>query len=411
MKATFFGKVLDRMDRLDPQSVAPILARLVREKGFLETVFNALEEGVVVLGPERRALWLNRAARELLGLEERFAPGDSIEACLPAEFWRATDADAESDAQRHSLHRHVEVAWPRRRILQVAVTRLAANDPEEGEMLLIARDVTEDHRRAARTVEQERLGAITTLAAGVAHEIGNPLNSLNIHLQLIERETRQPGPCDREKIGRLVRTCADEVHRLDQILHQFLRAVRPTCPALEPCPANDLLKEVLHVLQPELDQKGVLVEREFGRDLPRLLADRGQMKQVFFNLIRNGLQAMTDGGILRIRTELVGDRIAVTVRDAGDGIPPELLQRLFEPYFTTKEEGSGLGLLIVQRVVREHGGLIEVSSEPGRGTTFRILLPIADKRIRLLTVEAPPAPAPEPGRRQAQVEKKRRRRS
>lgn len=394
MKSNFLGKILDRMDRLDPKSVAPILAQLVREKGFLETVFNALEEGVAVLGPGRRALWFNRAARELFGLDERFAPGDSIEASLPAEFWSATDADA--DSQRHSLHRDVEIAWPRRRILQVCATRLAPGDPDGGELLLIARDVTEEHHRAAMTAEQERLGAITTLAAGVAHEIGNPLNSLNIHLQLIEREARQQGSCDREKIRQHVHTCTDEVGRLDQVIHQFLRAVRPTRPVLEPCPANDLLKEVLEVLQPELDKKGVLVEREFGRDLPRLLADRGQMKQVFFNLIRNGLQAMTSGGILRIRTEAAGDRIALTVRDTGGGIPPELLQRMFEPYFTTKAEGTGLGLMIVQRVVREHGGLIEVSSEPGRGTTFRILLPVADRRTRLLTDEGTGAASPGP---------------
>ena len=116
MKSNFLGKILDRMDRLDPKSVAPILAQLVREKGFLETVFNALEEGVVVLGPERRALFFNRAACDLLGLDERFAPGDSIETSLPAEFWRATDTDPVADSPRHSLHRDVEIAWPRRRL-------------------------------------------------------------------------------------------------------------------------------------------------------------------------------------------------------------------------------------------------------------------------------------------------------
>ncbi|NUN92587.1 MAG: PAS domain-containing protein [Verrucomicrobiae bacterium] len=387
MKPAFLDKILDRMDRLDPQSVAPILIRLVREKGFLETVFDALKEGIVVLGQGHRALWLNRAARELLGLDARFVPGASIEASLPEEFWRAVEAGADPGEPRHSLHRNVEIAWPRRRILQIAVTRLASADPGAGDLLLIARDVTEEHRRAAMTVEQERLGAITTLAAGVAHEIGNPLNTLNIHLQLIERETCRQGACDREKVARHVRVCADEVHRLDHILHRFLRAVRPTQPALEPCLANELLKETLDVLQPEIEKRGVLVEREFGRDLPRLLADRGQIQQVFFNLVRNGLQAMTSGGILRVRTELVGERLAITVRDTGGGIPPETLQRLFEPYFTTKSEGTGLGLLIVQRVVREHGGLIEVSSEPGRGTTFRVLLPIAEKRTRLLTSE------------------------
>ena len=178
--------------------------------------------------------------------------------------------------------------------------------------------------------------------------------------------------------------------RLDQIVNQFLKAVRPTHPNLQPRSIHEILLEVLKVLQPEIANRDVLVEKELQRDLPNVLADSDQMKQVFFNIIRNSLQAMTRGGILHLRTELLADRVAIAIRDTGGGIPSDVLQHIFEPYFTTKNEGSGLGLMIVQRVVREHGGLVEVSSEQGRGTTFRILLPVAEKSVRLLGTEAEP---------------------
>ncbi len=392
MNPAFLEKLIGRMDRLDPKSVAPIVSRLAEEKGFLETVFNALDEGIVVLGTDHKALYLNRAAREFLGLDGGFGPGDSLRRHLPDAFWKALDEDRSSQKPRAALHHDIETFYPRHRFLQIYVNALRGDSPRESDLLLIVRDVTDEHRRAAMSAETERMGAMTTLAAGVAHEIGNPLNSLHIYLQLIEREIRQLHGPSRERLEKHLRVCVEEIARLDQIINQFLKAVRPSRPQLEPHSANLILQDVIEVLGPEITNRDILVEKELGRDLPQILADRDQMKQVFFNVIRNSIQSMSRGGILHLRTEIHGERVLATVRDTGGGIPSEVLQHIFEPYFTTKSEGSGLGLMIVQRVVREHGGLIEVSSEQGRGTTFRIFLPTAEKRTRLLQSEplAPP---------------------
>ncbi|MBI4028153.1 MAG: PAS domain-containing protein [Verrucomicrobia bacterium] len=388
MKSAFIEKLIGKMDRLDPQSVASIVSMLVREKGFLETVFNALDEGILVLGDDQKALYFNRAAREMLGLNAQFAAGDSLKRHLPEPFWSAIEDDRACMKPRAAVHHDVEISYPQRRFLQIYVNTLPADVSPESDLLLIIRDVTEAHRRAVLNAESERIGAVTTLAAGVAHEIGNPLNSLHIYMQLIEREVRHLDPATRKKMEGHLRVCTDEIARLDQIVNQFLKAVRPTRPVLEPHAMNEILMEVIEVLKPEISNRDVLVEKELGRDLPHVWIDRDQMKQVFFNIIRNSLQAMTRGGILHVRTELQADRIVTAIRDTGGGIPPESLQRIFEPYFTTKADGSGLGLMIVERVVREHGGLIEVSSEQGRGTTFRILLPTAEKRVRLLEDES-----------------------
>ena len=387
MKPAFIEKMIGRMERLDPQSVASIVSRLVQEKGFLETVFDALDEGVLVLSSEQKPIYLNRAARDLLGLPPDFEVGDSLHRHLPELFWKSLGENGRAIKPGAAVHQDVEVSYPQRRFLQIYVTPLQADPAPAPEILLIIRDVTEARRQAARNAESERLSAVTTLAAGVAHEIGNPLNSLHIYLQLVERELRNLDPNAREKLERHLHVCQGEIARLDQIVNQFLKAARPTNPTLEPCAANQILEEALEVLAPEISNRNLLVEKELGKELPLILADRNQIKQAIFNIIRNSMQAMSKNGILYLRTELIHDRVLFTFRDTGGGIPPEALQRIFEPYFTTKHEGSGLGLMIVERIIRDHGGLIEVSSEKGRGTTFRVYLPVAERRIRLLESE------------------------
>jgi signal transduction histidine kinase len=397
VKPAFIEKLIGKMDRLDAKSVASVVSRLAQEKGFLETVFNALHEGVLVLSNDHRTLYLNRAAKDLLGLGDDFGPGESLKRHLPDPFWRALEEDRATLKPRAAVHHDVEVFYPQRRYLQIYVSTMQQDSAPASDLLLIIQDVTEAHRRAAMTVETERIGAVTTLAAGVAHEIGNPLNSLHIYMQLIEREIQHLESPVRKKLEEHLRVCTGEIARLDQIVNQFLKAVRPTPPTLEPRSINEIVLEVLEVLGPEIANRDVLVEKDLSRDLPQILADRDQMKQVFFNIIRNGLQAMTKGGILHIRTEMSSERVLVSIRDTGGGIPSDVLQRIFEPYFTTKSEGSGLGLMIVERVIREHGGLIEVSSEQGRGTTFRIFLPVAERRIRLLESEANHSSEGKPG--------------
>jgi len=389
MKPSFIEKLIGKMDRLDPKSVASIVSHLAQEKGFLETVFHALDEGILVLGNDHKALYFNRSARELLGLGDEFEPGQSVKRNLPEPFWKALEEDRHTLKPHVAVHQDVEIFYPQHRILQIYTSMLRPESAMESDLLLIIRDITNAHERAALNAETERMGAVTTLAAGIAHEIGNPLNSLHIYMQLMERELQKLEPEIRSKLENHLRVCTGEVARLDQIVNQFLKAVRPTKPNLEPQSMTSILLEVLEFLNPEIENRDVLLEKDFQHDLPMVFADRNQFKQVFFNIIRNSLQAMTKGGILHIRTTVHDDKVMIALRDTGGGIPEETLQHIFEPYFTTKVDGSGLGLMIVQRVVRDHGGLVEVSSEKGRGTTFRIFLPTAEKRTRLLESEAP----------------------
>ncbi|HUJ71993.1 MAG TPA: ATP-binding protein [Verrucomicrobiae bacterium] len=384
MKTSFLDKLIGRIDRVDSQSLQGVVLKLAREKGFLETLFNTIQEGIIVTDADGRITYLNAAAGQLLGIDPEHAVREPISHYLRDLDWQKIWS-ADKDEWRKVFTHELEVFYPRQRFISFYIVPVAdeQNAMVTG-MAIILRDVTETRQRAESTIESEKLSAITLLAAGVAHEIGNPLNSLNIHLQLMERELKRLPAAQAERVREDLRVARDEIGRLDQIINQFLRAIRPTQPELQPTTVNDVIGETLALMEQEIGDRDILVERELAEGLPRILLDRAQLKQAFYNIIKNALQAMRSGGILRIRTEADDTHVAISFIDSGHGIAPEQIGRLFEPYFTTKQNGTGLGLMIVQRIVREHGGTIEVESDKDRGTTFRIKLPIHEKRMRLL---------------------------
>ncbi|MDQ6655202.1 MAG: ATP-binding protein, partial [Verrucomicrobiota bacterium] len=168
------------------------------------------------------------------------------------------------------------------------------------------------------------------------------------------------------------------------IVTQFLKAIRPSRPQLHPESVNSIVEEAVRFFAPEIEARDIVVEQELRADLPLLELDRDQMKQAFYNVIKNSFEAMKRRGILRIRTDLDDKHVLVSFTDTGGGMSAESLSRVFEPYFTTKPSGSGLGLLIVRRIVREHGGELGVESQEGQGITLTIRLPYLDRRIRML---------------------------
>jgi len=381
------------VEKLDPEEVQNYFLRLAQEKGFLETVFNSIQEGIIVTDAKGRITYLNEAACGLFGLQAEDSLGKRLD-----ERVRGLEWEPLSRAET-AVSRDMEIFYPTNRFINFYIVPLIIErTPEAGRRddnkidisgeqvghAIILRDITETRRTEQQTIESERLNALTLLAAGVAHEIGNPLNSLNIHLQLIERETRKLAGAKGAELQESVEVARTEINRLDSIITQFLRAIRPTRPQLRPENINSLVEEAVRFFALEIKDREIVVEQELRSGLPMLELDRDQMKQAFYNVIKNSFEAMKSRGILRIRTDMDESHVIVRFSDTGGGISAENLGRVFEPYFTTKVSGTGLGLLIVRRIVREHGGEMSIESSEGRGLTVTIRLPYIDKRIRML---------------------------
>lgn len=389
MTKGFLDKLIERVRLVQPGEVQNYLVEIAREKGFLETIFNTILEGVIVTDPKGRIIYLNRAACGFFGIEADKNIGRPL-----GEVVRGLDWDALNGPGGETVNRDLEVFYPESRFLNFYVVPLMSDGADGGKPeiaggAIILRDITQSRRATQETIESERFSALTLLAAGVAHEIGNPLNSLDIHLQLMQRQIRKLPTKSKAALEQSVSVARGEVARLDHIITQFLRAIRPQPLDLSPENINTIVEETLSFLAAEIENRDVLVETELDKNLPPLNLDRDQIKQAFYNVSRNAFQAMNSGGILRIRTYPDESHVNISFADTGGGISPEHISRIFEPYFTTKSGGNGLGLLIVRRIVRAHGGEVVIESAPGRGLTLTIRLPRADRRVRFLKQKNP----------------------
>jgi len=410
MKAGFLEKLIGRLGKIGPEEVQNYLLRLAQEKGFLETIFNAIQEGIIVTDSSGRITYLNDGAGELFGLAGEDSIGKKLDERVRGLDWNALT---------HSggpVTRDLEIFYPRNRFINfysvplviepredtvaVVADRALSSEGASGKepqtasaatatteqvgYAIIMRDITESRRTAEKTIESERLNALTLLAAGVAHELGNPLNSLNIHLQLMERQARKIKGKAREELQHSIDICRGEINRLDSIVSQFLRAIRPSRPQLRPENINSIVEETVRFFAAEIEARDIVVETELHSDLPLLQLDRDQMKQAFYNVIKNSFEAMKRRGILRIRTDRDESHVRVSFIDNGGGMSADALSHVFEPYYTTKATGTGLGLLIVRRIVREHGGELAIESTEGKGLSLIIRLPFKEQRVRML---------------------------
>ena len=399
-KSSFVEKVLGRIDVLNPQDLQSFVERLVRERSFLETLFNTIEDGVLVANSDGNIIYLNNAVTQLIGYDEEKLMGKSVARLLPdldLEFLQSMDREGGQGFVR----REFDLNYPKPRFIRLYAAPLDGQGEGNTGMALILNDATEVREQTYDVIESERIQALTLLAASVAHELGNPLNALSIHLQLIEREIRKlrnPSGIVKQdvynqlddisdvvtKLEKYISVAKGEVGRLDYIISQFLQTIRPTRPNLKKNSLNDIIEETVELLRPEFDNRGQSLKFDLAKDLPSAFFDIAQIKQSLINLIKNSMQAMSTGGELMIKTGETDDGVWVSLTDTGCGIPQEQIKQIFEPYYTTKEKGSGLGLMIVQRIVRDHDGRLELTSHGEKGVTFQIWLPKEERLPRLL---------------------------
>jgi len=367
-----------------------LVQRLARDRKLQETVFNTIQDGILVIDSEGVVQYANEAAFSLIGLKDDDIGNTRLWKMVP-DLARSMDLDKTDTTEKAArvLSREVELTYPEHRFVRLYMVPIdtQVGQDDSGGMVVVLSDVTEEKVSMEERIESERIASIMRLSAGVAHELGNPLNSLTIHLQLIERKLNklQLGETA-DSMSESLEVCQGEVKRLDGIITHFLEAVRPQQPELNELDLVELLDEVLRVQEAELSDRRLDVNIEVGQAIPSILGDRGQIKQVFFNLIKNAMEAMQPGGKLRVLARSDDEFVYMQFIDTGSGISEDELSRILQPYYTTKKEGHGLGMMTVQRIIRDHGAQLGIESRKGEGTAITLQFPQQHRRTRLLEV-------------------------
>lgn len=379
----FVQRALEKLPKLDRDQIRALLEDLAAENERLEVVLDSMNDGVLVTDTEHQLILTNKAVERLLPLNRSESSNslvwDTIGDEDIAQFVRRTLERQESVSDREFTLNFADAV----RILSLSIAPLVQAGCIEGNLLRVE-DISEKRAREARLRRAESLASLTTLAAGVAHEIKNPLGSIGIHLQLINKAVEGQTHVEPGAIKDYLDVIGEEVERLNRIVVDFLFAVRPMDVNPVDTGLNTLIEEMMDFVRYELEQQGIALKLDLDDTLPELKIDEKYFKQALLNLIKNAIAAMPEGGELTVSTQKRGDEVTLRFSDTGVGIPDDVIDKIFEPYFTTRESGSGIGLTLVYKIIREHLGEISVNSQEGRGTAFTITLPVPQRETHLI---------------------------
>ncbi len=390
-KKSSLDRILGNLEDLDSANLPQVVQRLMRERRLLETVFNTIRDGILVIDENGVIQYANSQGCKLIGMQEDNVGKEVLWKLVPDLHRSLEGSTFQTDDEDSFTSREIELSYPEKRLVRLYIVPLqeGAAGVRLRNMAVILTDITEERLCTEQLIESEKVNSVLLLASGVAHELGNPLNSLTIHLQLLERKLKKlDASKDIEKLLASVEVCTGEVARLDGIITHFLEAVRPTPPNFKELSLLSLLNEVLDVQGVEFQDRSINVDIEFMEKNPVIQGDGGQVKQVLFNLFKNSLEAMQKEDRLKIVCRGDDDSIYLQFADTGIGIAESDISKVFLPYYSTKDGGHGLGMMIVQRIMREHGGRIGIDSKTGVGTVVTLQFPRKYRRTRLLENES-----------------------
>jgi PAS domain S-box-containing protein len=360
-------------------------------KGLARNILESIPTGVLtvnpsgvitVINPTAEAV-LKRSAADLLGnsYETVFAEGETIRAVLEGALrhhQHVSQKDLPYESQDRTVH-----------TIRVSTAMLTGDDAEPAGVILQAQDVTDWLALEQRVRVADKLAALHTLSAGVAHELRNPLSAMDLNLHLLEEELREHASLP-EQGARYLHVLNAECHRLSVILDNFMKFARPGSVGLHEVNISDLIEHIMALMQFEAEERAIRLEQAMDKPLPSVLGDETAISQVLVNVVVNAFHAMPNGGLCRVAAEArqANDTrwLVVSVKDTGIGIKKEELVRVFEPFYTTKSSGTGLGLAIAYRIMEDHGGTIQVSSTLGIGTTTVLTFPVAAEKAQSLAM-------------------------
>ena len=372
----FWEKLIEKIENIDKKKIRQYIGELLWERGLLENIFNSLAEGILVLDSDNNPVYLNKRLNEMINVDTEDLFGSF-------SYYDRRLANLILESKEEFKDEEIEITEPYYRLLRMSKLALLSQEGESLGAIIIVDDITQEKRAQEEKVSGEKFATLSQLSAGVAHEVGNPLNALQIHLELLKKEIRKLSPKSREKLIDFVKVIREEIDRLDKIVSQFLEASRPSFLKLEEVGVENIMKELITFLSPEFRKNKIEIKEDYSSCIPAILLDRNQIRQAFLNIFKNSIEAMPKGGNIYISTSLKGDRVEIGIKDEGIGIPEDKLYRIFEPYFTTKDRGSGLGLMITYRIIKAHGGEIKVKSKVREGTEITVIIPFKRGKVPL----------------------------
>ena len=376
----FIQKALEKVDKLQKPELVTLLKSVTNEYQLYDMVFDSMGDGIIVVDANFSIQTINKSAKRFLSI--------SSKAIFNGPVWNLINESNLSNFIKTNLSSYDNVrdkefvlTTPRgRRILSFSVMPMVSHKKIQGTIIYI-QDVTEARELAVKLNRAERLASLTNLTANVAHEIKNPLAAISIHIQLIKKALDN-NCCTKELIEKYLSIIDDEIHRLNQTIVDFLFSVKPINLDQKSDLINPIIEDILALVGEELKAKNIDFKFEPQEDLPLLFIDAKLIKQALLNVINNAVAAMskTKRPFLYLKSYIENNYEVIKIQDNGCGIPESALNKIFEPYYTTKEDGSGLGLTIVYKIVQEHQGELQLDSIESKGTTFYIKLPIKNQQ-------------------------------
>jgi len=384
----FIRRALMKSARMNGEQMQSLLSLVTEEYELLDSVLDSIATGILICDSFHILVQMNKAATRILPVESHDAQDrpvwDLIRDVSIADFVRSVIENQESVTSQDFSIEDFQGA----RVVMVSVAPLVRSKQVRGTVITLE-DITEKHNEELRSRRLESLASLTNLAATVAHEIKNPLGSISIYIQLLRKSLlgcKSPVSDDEScsMVTKYLGIVEEEIERLNKIVVDFLFAVRPIRLEFHPLSINGLVSSLSDFFSHEFESSKVFLKIQLAEDLPFIQGDERFLRQMLVNLVKNALTATPGGGTVTIITAEKDEVVELTVLDTGEGIPDQLLQKIFEPYFTTKIDGTGLGLTMAYKVVKEHGGDITVKSVQGQGTRFIITLPKMKQVQRLI---------------------------
>jgi PAS domain S-box-containing protein len=378
------GQAMQRRARETEQTAQERTRQVRQVREHLENLVEAAGDAIITVDPSRRITSWNRSARETLGHGRPEILGTDLLDLVSGRAAQDQMAALFRDARNGRTTSNAELLWQRKDgkelTVSLTVSPIADAERQDVAVLIIARDVTERKKLQEELFHAEKLASVGQLAAGVAHQINNPLGAISGRIQMLARRPPKAPERLQEQIGKVQSDCS----RIAEIVQELLRYARKSDITRQHTDVNAILEETLEMVTHEIVARKVRVERGLASDLPLVFASANHLRQLFANLMTNACDAMDEGGVLGIRSthrpaagERPGGVVEVRVTDSGCGVRQEELDHIFEPFYTTKApgKGTGLGLAVAKRIVDYHDGRIDVDSVVGSGTTFTVHLP------------------------------------